>query len=231
MGKVQKEHEWLQSTQAELEAETQEMLQVSNRLNDNFVKALKLMWRQLFVIWAVVIILLLGSFLVLRELLFVPPEAGGKPNQLTESTSTARVVVAQPALAASPQTVTPEWDKVQEILRQVREAQLNKDINLLIAAYSPTFPDLEGKKARILKTWDRYNYLDLHFTVENFSQQKPDSIMARVAWVLTLEDRRSHDKTNLIKKYTVYFANESGKWLIQNLFPEKTPMLARKMAK
>lgn len=221
MEKVRKEHEWLQSEQAELEAETEEILRVSTRLNDNLVKAIKLMWRQLFVIWAVVIILFIGSFFVLRELLFSPFVGGGKPNQLIKSVTSSDV--------ALPQAVNPEWDKVQGILRQVREAQLNKDINLLIAAYSPAFPDREDKKARILKTWERYNYLDLRFRVENVSQQKANSIMAQVVWVFTLEDRHSQEKTNLIKKYTVYFANESGKWLIQSLFQEQTLTLAGKL--
>jgi hypothetical protein len=35
MEKVQKEQELLQNTQAALEAETEEMFQVSSRLNDN----------------------------------------------------------------------------------------------------------------------------------------------------------------------------------------------------
>jgi hypothetical protein len=231
MEKGQKEQEWLQKTQAELEAETEEMLQVSTRLNDNFVKALKMMWRQLFVIWAVVIILFIGSFFILRELLFVPSVAGVKSNPVKLSAPSGEVAVAPQRPVIQPEAAAPAWEKVQGILQQVREAQLHKDINLFMAAYSPSFPDLAAKKARILKTWERYNYLDLNFTVENFSSQKPGSIMAKVAWALTLKDRRSQEKMNLVKKYTVYFVNESGKWLIQNLVPEKTPRLAGKWEK
>ena len=229
MPDVQKEHEWLQNTQAELEAETEEMLQVSTRLNDNFIKAIRLMWRQLFVIWAVVIILFIGSFFVVRALLFSPSASGGKANPLDQPVSTSEMAVLRQAPAVSPQTVHPEWDQVQKIFQQVREAQLNKDINLLVAAYSPSFPHLEDKKARILKTWERYNYLDLTFTVENLSQQTADALMAKVVWGLTVEDRQSQEKLDLIKKYTVYLVNESGEWLIKNLSEERTPKLAGRM--
>lgn len=230
MQDVQKEREWLQNTQAELEAETEEMLQVSTRLNDNFVKALKLMWRQLFVIWAVVIILFIGSFFVVRELLFTPLLAKAKPSPATKPAAASEVAVAPQAPAVSSPDVNHEWVKVEEILKRVQEAQLNKDINQLLAAYSPSFPDLKDKKARILKSWERYNYLDLHFTLENVSQQNDHSIMAKVVWMLVLEDRQSQEKSNLVRKYTVVLANESGKWLIQNLFQERAPKLARKMA-
>ncbi len=229
MQNVQKDHEWLQNTQAELEAETEEMLQVSTRLNDNFVKAIKLMWRQLFVIWAVVIILFIGSFFVVRSLLFTSQPAGVKPSPATKPASVSEVAVALQTPAASSPDLNPEWGKVEEILRRVQEAQLNKDINQLLAAYSPSFPDLEDKKTRILQSWERYNYLDLRFILENVSQQNDHSIMAKVVWMLVLEDRQSQEKTNLIKKYTIFLANESGKWRIQNLFQERAPKLARKM--
>jgi len=229
MHDVQKEHEWLQNTQAELEAETEEMLQVSTRLNDNFIKAIRLMWRQLFVIWAVVIILFIGSFFVVRALIFTPSVAGGTANLLNKNVSTAETAVVPQVQTAAPQTANPEWEKVQKTFQQVREAQLNKDINLLVAAYSPSFPHLEDKKARILQTWERYDYLDLTFTVENLSQQTADALMAKVVWGLTLEDRQSQEKLDLIKKYTVYLVNESGKWLIKNLSEERTPKLAGRM--
>jgi len=226
MHDVQKEHEWLQNTQAELEAETEEMLQVSSRLNDNFVKAIRLMWRQLFVIWAVVIILFIGGSFVLREVLFIPLFSGGQTNSITKHSFTSEIAAARQAPAVSSQAANPACEKVLQIFQQVREAQLNKDINLLVAAYSPSFPDLEEKKARILKTWEHYDYLDLTFTVENLSQQTGDAMMAKVVWGLTLEDRQSQEKLDLIKKYTVYLVNESGKWLIKNLVEERAPKLA-----
>lgn len=225
MHKVQKEHEWLQTTQAELEAETEEMLQVSHRVNDNVVRALKLMGRQLFFIWAVVIVLFIASFLLLREFLFSPLAPGGKPLLAANPASGSLAASVRQGLGAASQGLPAEWDEVQGLLRQVQEAQLDKDINRLMRAYSPRFPDLRGKRARILQTWKRYDYLDLRFTVEKMAQPEANSLKAKVVWDATLEDRRSRAKTYLVKKYTVSLVHESGKWLIQSLSEEQTPTL------
>jgi len=225
MEKVQKDQELLQSTQAALEAETEEMFQVSTRLNDHYVKALKMMWGHLLVIWLVVIVLFVISFFVIRNLSTSPQVSGEKQVATTTmpTSDTSKAAVSGHAVAAQPQLPLashPEGEKVKGILEQIREAQLKKDINLLVAAYSPTFPGLADKKERILKTWERYNYLGLEFTVANVSQKKANTMIADVVWNLTFEDVRSREKATLVKKFTVHFAKVSGQWLIQNLVEE-----------
>ena len=228
MEKVNRDQELLQSTQDALEAETQEMFQVSNRLNDNYVKALKMMWGHLLIIWLVVIVLFVVSFFVIRSFYTssrvseerlqasTAPERAG---DASGSASLGQAVAAQPQPKISLSSPS-EGEKVKDVLRQVREAQLKKDINLLVAVYSPTFPGLADKKERILKTWERYNYLDLDFKLANISQKKANTMMADVVWNLTCEDLRSKEKTILVKKFTVHFSKVSGQWLIQNLSEE-----------
>ena len=222
MEKVQNDQELLQNTQAALEAETEEMFQVSSRLNDNYVKALKMMWGHLLVIWLVVIVLFVISFFVIRSLSTSPQVSGEKEGSTTsrstaETSKTAVTGQAGAARSQSPLASHPEEEKVKRILRQIREAQLKKDINLWAAAYSPSFPGLAEKKERILQSWERYNYLDLRFTVAHVSQKTANTMMADVVWDLAFEDLQSREKTTLVKKFTVHFANVSGQWLIQNL--------------
>ena len=52
-------------TQAALEAETHEAVQVSRRLNDNLIEAIRGIWRQLLFIWVMVIILAVFYLVVL----------------------------------------------------------------------------------------------------------------------------------------------------------------------
>jgi hypothetical protein len=228
MEKVTRDQELLQSTQDALEAETQEMFQVSNRLNDNYVKALKMMWGHLLIIWLVVIVLFVISFFVIRSFYTSPQvseerlQASPPPELAGDASGTAfsgQAVAAQPQPQISPSSPS-EGEKVKDVLRQVREAQLKKDINLLAAAYSPTFPGLADKKERILKTWSRYNYLDLDFKLANITQKTANTMMADVVWNLICEDLRSKEKTTLVKKFTVHFTKVSGQWLIQNLAEE-----------
>jgi hypothetical protein len=234
METIQKDQEFLQSAQETLAAETQEMVKVSNRLHDNIVKAMRLMWRQLFFIWALVIVLLIGYFLVLRNASPTGSVAVWQEKTAEQSvpSSTISVIPPVPPAQQSTQSIPiPEWQEVQGILEQVREAQLKKDIGQFLQVYSPTFQDLDKKKESILKTWQRYDYLDMQFAIENLQKPDANTIIAKVAWDITLEDLSSKKKSTLKRDYTVFFSNASGKWLIQNLVQgEKTSEIAARFS-
>jgi hypothetical protein len=114
----------------------------------------------------------------------------------------------------------PARENLLAVLKQIRAAQLSKDITLFLQAYSPTFPDLGAKKERVLKSWEKYDFLDLHFSLEDIQQTNAHTIIARVFWTITVHDVRSKNKRTLVKVYTVHFSNSSGKWLIQELSQE-----------
>lgn len=230
MESIQKDQEFLQAAQETLAAETQEMVQVSNRLHDNIVKAMRLMWRQLYFIWGLVIVLLVAYFLVLHNASSPGHVAASVEKTAEKAVPPAQILVAPagpPAPQATKPIPIPEWEEVNGILEQVRKAQIKKNIAQFLQAYAPTFPHLDQKKESILKTWQKFDYLDMHFAIQNI--QKPDAktIIAKVAWDITLEDVSSKKKSTMKRDYTVYFSYISGKWLIQNLIPaEKTSALA-----
>jgi hypothetical protein len=220
MENIQKDQEFLQSAQETLAAETQEMVQVSNRLHDNIVKAMRLMWRQLFFIWALVLVLLVAYFLLLHKTSPTGPvaalESKGAP-QCQPSSATIVSPQTPPAQQVIKAVPIPEWEAITGLLEQVRQAQLKKDIGLFLEAYAPTFPHLDKKKESILKTWEKYDYLDMHFTIESIQKTKANAIIAKVVWDMTLEDVLSKKKSALVRDYTVQFSQVSGKWLIQEL--------------
>jgi hypothetical protein len=220
MEDIRKDQEFLQSAQATLAAEAKEMVKVSNRLHDNIVKATRLMWRQLFFIWALVIVLLIAYFLVLHKTSPRGPVAAPVSPPLEKSAPPAGVVVSPqvpPAQQVIKSIPIPEWEAVTAILEQVRNAQLQKNIGQFLEAYSPTFPNLDKKKESILKTWEKYDYLDMRFSIENIQQPNANTIIAKVVWDITLEDVNSKKKSTLVRDYVVHFSHASGKWLIQEL--------------
>jgi hypothetical protein len=211
MNEMKKEEELLQNAQKNLKTETEEFAQVSTRLNDNLVRALRLMRQQLLVISAVVLVLVIAYFFVLGKTSSTKPGA----------TSTAAVSSSShPTQQLSTPTPLPARENLLAVLKQIREAQLRKDINLILQAYSPSFPDLGEKKERILKTWEKYDFLDLHFSLENIQQINAHTIIAKVFWTITVQDVRKKNKRTLLKIYNVHFSNSSGKWLIQELSQE-----------
>jgi hypothetical protein len=229
MQRILQEKEFLQKAQAALEAETEEMYQVSTRLNDNLVKAFRLMWRQLFFIWAVVIVLGVSFFFGLRTA-SLPARVNTQPSTGLEQPPlnplNAAIPQASPIQATLEPRVVLEGEKVREILEQIRQAQLTKDINLFLKAYAPSFPNLNQKKGSVLKTWQQYDYLDLRFQVENIHQKDAHTIVARVTWDITLREVRSRKKRTVVKNFTAHFSNASGKWLLQELIEGDHPRYA-----
>ena len=229
METIQQEKEFLQTTQAALKAETEEIAQVSTRMNDNLVKAVRLMWRQLFVIWVVVIVLVISYVFILhrtsstKEGVIPTPKALEKPSVNPKATVSSHASSSQQSSIPTPM---PEGEHLLAVLEQVREAQLKKDITLFLQAYSPTFPDLTDKKAKILRTWQKYDYLNMQCTLKNIQRKNEHAIIAEVVWDITLQDIRTKEKRSLKKDYEVHFSNSSGKWLIQELIQEKNPEVA-----
>jgi hypothetical protein len=235
MEDIQKDQEFLQSAQATLAAETKEMVNVSNRLHDNIVRAMRLMWRQLFFIWALVLVLFIAYFLVLHN--SSPTGSVATPaSPLREKAAPSSGIMVSPQPPPGPPVIKTipigERDVVTGILEQVREAQLKKNIDLFLQAYAPSFPNLDKKKESILKTWEKYDYLDMHFNIKNVRKPDANTIVAKVVWDITLEDISSKKRSTLVRDYVVHLSQVSGKWLIQELIQgEQTSEIATRYSR
>jgi len=209
------------STEADLN-ESLQMREVVALLQHGLVNGRKLMWLQLFFTAALMIVLQAVLFLVLAKTPFTGNVAAPdhkvaeKIMPAPEATVPANIHENQPSTA-----ILGEWQEIQGILEQLRKAQLEKDIDLFFNAYSSTFPNLSEKKESLLKSWQKYNYLDMNFNIENIQKKDANTILVEVTCDITLEDVRSKKKSNLSNDYNIYFSNASGKWLIQGLIEGK----------
>lgn len=215
MAEIKQTKESLETARAALEGETKTVVQVSNRLNENLIKAIKSTWRQLLFIWAVLIALFISYFLVINKTplatkVIIPfKDAGtGKPS--------GSLPLHSDPIDTIP-SVQKEKEKLVEVLNQIREGQIKKDINLFLNAYSPSFIDFRKKRQQTLKIWEKYDYLELEFNMSDIKQQDFSTIFGQVTWNIKARDRKTNKIKNLSKSYKVHFSKESGKWLVQNL--------------
>jgi hypothetical protein len=205
-------------------ADSMKMVEVVNILQGNLGKTLRLMWCQLFFIGALIFFLFITYFSLLSKIpsagttVALHPKSLEKPLSASEPAGAPQVHQIQPA--ARPTEIS-EREEVQGLLDQVRKAQMDKDINLFLKAYSPTYPNLDEKKKSLLKSWQKYNYLDVTFNIGNIQKKNPHTISAEVACDITLEDVQSKKKDNVMKDYIINFSNVSGKRLIQEVTQEK----------
>jgi hypothetical protein len=206
--------------QAALEDKTKEKVRVSNRLNANLVKAKKLICHPLLLNWTFLIILLIANFFVISRLTHPTKVAAPASTNLGTSSEVSQII-ASPQVAPTQRSIKPshipEWGEVMDILEMIRSAQLKNDINLFLNAYSPSFPDINKKKENILKIWQQYRYLDMHYYIDDIKRINANTIIAKVTWEMTFMDVHTNKKSILLKNYTVFLSDVSGKLLIKEL--------------
>jgi hypothetical protein len=222
MSHIEKAKESITNTLAALEVETHEVVRGSIRLNDNLVAAKKKIWRQVLVIWAVGIVLAISYFFVLTHQPI--PTSKAPKRHVTQQNSGANSTTYQASESSQlPLKVfhTPiplsEREDLINLLTKIREAQLKKDINLFMTAYSPDFPEVGQKRETTLTIWKKYTYLDSDFKLTDLQEETPTTILGKVIWNIKARDQKNGSIKILTKAYHVTFTKGSGKWLIQNL--------------
>ena len=208
--------ESLQLTQAALEAETHEAVQVSRRLNDNLIEAIRGIWRQLLFIWVVVIILAVFYLVVLGYMPLTSKVAQEK-KQVLPGTG-VQITKAEPAQdSRTPFPNGLENENLLKLLNTIRDAHYKKDMPMFLQAYSPTFPQIEQKRELTAKSWRRYDFLDMQFQVTGVRQENENTLAGVVNWTFKTLDRKNHTISTTSRAYDVKFTKESGRWVIQNL--------------
>jgi hypothetical protein len=78
-----------------------------------------------------------------------------------------------------------EMEKIKVLFESIREANLNKNINLFMSCYSRDFRDRKSKQASTLETWRQFNYLGLSYHVKTQTILGTTAHM-RVEWLAKL---------------------------------------------
>jgi len=167
--------------------------------------------------------LLVGSgilVIILLVLLFTrgtstPPA----PEPAPKVEAPAPVPPAAPPAPSQPATPaeTNLQEQLQKELSSLREAQLRKDIVQFMSLYSLTYPELDNKRASTLKSWERYDFTNLVFTIDKLQEIDPDNTIAWVTWYMDTKNRRTQDLSSSSQTFQVRFAKEQGKWRIRSL--------------
>jgi ketosteroid isomerase-like protein len=207
MSHKQETKESINHALAALEAETHEVVRGSNRLNDNLVRAGKKIWRQVLVIWAVGIVLVISYFILLNykpvttnqthKQLVDQQAAGAKPAPARSMES------SQSPLNVSQASPTSEREDLINLLGQFREAELKKDIHTFMEAYSPDFPELGQKRRTPLAISEQEDLINLLSQIRE-AELKKDIHMFMEAYSPDFPELGQKRKTMLTiwKKYT-----------------------------
>jgi len=197
-----------------LEEEAQKIVQTSGLLTDNLVKANKIVWRMLGFIWAVMICLLIAYVAFLPKTIFYS-ESGTSDRYARNTAPASQKDLTAPSPDSS--SPPPPSEYFPQLLNRIRQAQLQKDIDLFLSVYSPSFPDIGKKREQTLKIWKTYDFLEIQFLIDDLQQQDGRTFLAKVTSDIKAQNLDSNEIKRSVKSYHVSFSNRSGKWLIQDL--------------
>jgi hypothetical protein len=175
--------------------------------------------------WIVGLLIGVGVIIVILAILLFtrvssPPPVTPRAEAPASSVTTPAPVPAEtPAAkeAVPPTPATALKDQLQSVLAAMREAHQKKDLVQYMNCYSLTFPDREGKRRDISKSWDNYDFLNVVFTLDEAQPLDSVNATARATWYLDLRDRRTQTLSSVKQVYQVRFAKELGNWRIRSL--------------
>jgi hypothetical protein len=144
-----------------------------------------------------------------------PKAEGPAPSVTTPAPAPAEAPATKEATAPTPATALK--DQLQSVLAGLREAHQKKDIVQYMNCYSLTFPDREGKRRDISKSWDNYDFLNVVFTLDGIQPLDSENATARATWYLDLRNRRTQELASVKQVYQIRFAKELGNWRIRSL--------------
>jgi len=109
-------------------------------------------------------------------------------------------------------------EDIKNLLETIRQANLQKDIDLFMSCYSSDFKDRESKKKSTLRNWKSFHYLDLSYNLKKYSLSE-DKASIRVEWTIRFSsklDRQLQETKTILD--AILIKEESG-WKIKEILP------------
>jgi hypothetical protein len=115
-------------------------------------------------------------------------------------------------------SLAQEIEAIKVLLENVRQANLRKNINLLMSCYALDFKDREGRRKATLETWRNFNFLDLSYVLK-VDSVSIDSAKAKVEWRIRIIPRTGGQSEENRTVLDVTFQKESNEWKIKEVIP------------
>jgi len=111
---------------------------------------------------------------------------------------------------------TLEIRKINDLLENIRQANLQKNIDLFISCYALDFKDREGKKKATLAYWKKFDYLDLSYDLKN-PLISGDTAKAKVEWLIIISPKTGGQLQENKTLLDVTLIKEEGRWKIKDV--------------
>ena len=143
-----------------------------------------------------------------------------------ESPEKESSTVSKEPLPAVPSSALPvvllpqEIQKLLDLLEDIRQANLNKNISLLMSCYASDYEGLQERRRTALQSWEKYNYLDLDYVLK-VESVSINTAKAKVEWKIRSIPIAGGQLEEGKSTLHVMFQKEKNKWKIKEVTPTK----------
>jgi DNA-directed RNA polymerase subunit M/transcription elongation factor TFIIS len=105
-------------------------------------------------------------------------------------------------------------EKIRSLFENIKQANLQKNIDLFMSCFSRDFKDMEGKRRDTLKMWENFEYLNLSFDLKN-QTISGDNAHIRLEWLVRTSQKMSGQLQDGKTVLDVKLKKEDGCWKIR----------------
>ncbi len=182
-------------------------------------------------ILSIILLLMVAAYFLISHFLAgerVGPRTPGseKTIESPESPEKESPTISNESSPTVPSSAVPvllfpqEIQKLLDLLENIRQANLKKNISLLMSCYASDYKDWEERRRTALQSWERHNYLDLDYDLKVKSVSTND-VEARVEWKIRSIPVTGGQFEEGKSVLNVIFQKEKNEWKIKEVTPAK----------
>ncbi len=120
----------------------------------------------------------------------------------------------------APQAVaaSKEAEKIEPVFENIKQANLQKNIDLFMSCFSRDFSGTDGKRKDTLKMWETFNYDDLSYDLKKRTISG-DTADVRLEWLVRTSEKTSGKRHDGKTVLDVTLKREDGQWKIKKIKP------------
>ena len=163
---------------------------------------------------AVVLLLIVGALLVWRQDRRAVPDLAQQARPTVPAAE-----LAEKEAPANRKKVNESGLKaeVEAVFDNIRQANLKKNLDLFMGTLSEFYPEMDKKQQEIIKTWKKFNFRDMAFTINKLEEIDPNKTMAEVKWFTTSQNVATKGWRTQEFQYRVWLTNEQDQWKISKI--------------
>ena len=111
-----------------------------------------------------------------------------------------------------------EDEKIKSLFETIRQANLEKKIDLFMSCYASDFNSRNEKRLAILENWDHFNYLDLSYDLTRLTVTA-HTAQVRAKWWSNISPKQGGPSEKTTSVLDVFLKKEAGHWKIKRIKP------------